>query len=376
MQTLRETLASLTVPQRWWLGSAGAVLLVLIVVLVAVGGSNDDPVQTTTTTETPATTAPSTTSTSTTSTSTTTTTVFAGARWPLTGLAIEEGTAADPILAVKIDNTTSSRPQEGIELADLVFDIPVEGGISRLLALYQSRLPDEIGPVRSVREVDPKLLGPFSASIAYSGGNAAVVADVGRAAVDLGDPLLGSVAYRRAVDRPAPYDLMLDPAAALATVDDAVSTGGPWLSFDQASTGELVPVGRTAGTIEIRSSTRHQVVYGYSATDGGYLRFHRTQPHLSASDVQIVATNVIVLVVEELETGRTDSSGAPVPDFEVFGSGEAVVFRDGVALAGRWERGRLADFFRFFDDSGAEIRLAPGTTWIHLVPEGRTFDWR
>lgn len=368
MQTIRETLASLTVRQRWWLGGAAAVLLVLIIVLVVVSGSGDEPAETTTTTRPPETTT-STTSTSTTSTSTTTTTAVSGDLWPLTGLPVLEETLADPILAVKIDNSATSRPQEGIDLADLVFDIPVEGGISRLLALYQSQMPSEIGPVRSVREVDPKLLGPFGAFIAYSGGDSGVVAAVRQVAVDVGDPALGSVAYRRAPDRRAPYDLMLDPAAALVGAQAEVETAA-WLLFGDA------PSGDPAVTVEIQSSNRHQVTYGYSATDGGYLRFHGSQPHLAASGDQIIATNVIVLVVKELETGRTDASGSPVPDYEVSGTGDAVIFRDGVVLAGRWERGRLSDFFRFFDDSGNQISLAPGTTWIHLVPEGRTFEWR
>ena len=370
MQALRETLSSLTIRQRWWLAAGAAALLVLIVVLVVIAGAGDEPVETTTTTTLVPTTTPSTTTSSTTSTSTTTTTLFAGDVWPLTGLPVLEGDPTDPILAVKIDNTSTSRPQEGLASADLVFDIPVEGGISRFLALYQSRIPAEIGPVRSVREVDPKLLSPFASFVAYSGGDAGVVASLRQVATDLGDPVLGSVAYRRAGDRPAPYDLMLDPDAALATVDDPLGTGGPWLSFGDGTEGAM------ALTIEISSSNRHQVTYGYSETDGGYLRFHRTQPHLDATDDQIVATNVIVLVVEELETGRTDSSGAAVPDYNVVGTGEAVVFRDGVAVTGRWERGRLTDFFRLFDDSGNEINLAPGTTWIHVVPEGRTFQWR
>ena len=373
MQTVRETLASLTERQRWWLGGGlGAVVLVFVVVLIVTG--SDDPPASTTTTSLPASTTSSTATTVPTTTSTTepttTTTTDTALRWPLTGLPAEEGFREAPILAVKIDNTIASRPQAGLETADLVFDIPVEGGISRLLAFYQSSIPAEVGPVRSIREVDPKLLAPFGTLLAYSGGNAPVVISVQEVATDLGHPMLGDVAYRRAPDRPAPYDLMFDPEAGLATVDERANTGESWLSFGEDPTGEQ------ARTISIESSERHQVTYGYSASDGGYLRFHESLPHESASGDQLVATNVVVLVVEQLETGRTDSSGAPVPDFDVLGSGEAVIFRDGTALSGRWERGREIDFFRFFDASGFEINLAAGTTWVHLLPEGRTFNWR
>ncbi len=374
MQNLRETYTSLTERQRWWLGGGLAAVLLLFVVVLIVSGSGDPSTDTTASTLPPTTTTipVSTTSTSTTSTTSTstTTTLAAGERWPLTGLIVEEDNPPAPILAVKIDNSITSRPQDGLESADLVFDIPVEGGISRLLAFFQSKLPAEIGPVRSVREVDPKLLAPFGAFVAYSGGTAPVVASVLDVAFDLGHPALGNRAYRRAPDRPAPYDLMLDPEAALNVVDGPVGAGGSWLSFGDPG------VGQPARTVEIESSARHQVTYGYSAADGGYLRFHDSQPHEVASGVQVVATNLVVVVVEQLETGRTDSSGAPVPDFDVLGSGEAVVFREGTATVGRWERGRLIDFFRLFDSSGIEINLGPGSTWIHLVPVGRTVEWR
>jgi hypothetical protein len=367
MQNLRDALTSMTSHQRWWLGGAAAAVLIVFVLVIIVAGAGDEPPPTTTTMPPPTTTSSTTTSTTTRST---TTTLAAVDTWPLTGLPAAETPGGTPILAVKLDNTANGRPQEGLELADLVFDIPVEGGISRLLALFQSRLPVEIGPVRSVREVDPKLLAPFEAFIAHSGGNEAVVASIREVAVDLGQPVLGTVAYRRAGDRPALYDLMLDPQAALATVDEVAEPEGSWFSFGDIQTED------SAQTIEVNSSNVHEVIYGYSATDGGYLRFHRSQPHLTGSGDQVVATNVVVLVVETLETGRTDSSGAPVPDFDVLSGGEAVVFRDGVALVGRWERDQAGDSFRLFDTSGIEINLASGTTWIHLVPEGRTYQWR
>lgn len=370
MQTLRDTFTRLTRAQRGWLGGGIAAVFLVFLVVVIISGGDDPPVDTTTTS------GPSTTTTvpSTTSTTLSTTTTDAGhtaARaWPLTGLPTDEDPSAVPLLAVKLDNSISSRPQQGLEMADLVFDIPVEGGISRLLAFYQSRLPSEIGPVRSVREVDPKLLAPFDVYLAYSGGVSSVVFSVREVATDLGDPALGSIAYSRAPDRPAPYDLMFDPVAGLATIGEVSGARDPGLSFGVGTEGEQ------ALTVEISSSARHEVRYGYSAADGGYLRFHQSQPHRAASGDQIGAANVVVLVVDQLETGRTDSSGAPVPDFEVLGTGPAVVFRDGTAIVGRWERGRLGDFFRFFTEEGSEILLAPGTTWIHLVPEGRTYEWR
>jgi hypothetical protein len=368
METLRDALTNLTRSQRGWLGGGLAAVVILFTTVLVVSG--DSPAETTTTTTLAGSTTEPPADTTTTSSSTTpsTSTTLPTATWPLTGLPAEEGETA--ILAVKIDNTVTSRPQQGLEMADLVFDIPVEGGISRLLALFQSQVAEEVGPVRSVREVDPKLLAPFDAYVAHSGGNVGVIEQLREVATDIGHPVLGSAAYRRSPDRPAPYDLMFDTAAGLAAVDDPPTPSLLGLSF-----GEVLP-GESAQTVEITSSIVHQVRYGFSAADGGYLRFHEAQPHLAESGEQVIVTNVVVLVVDQLETGRFDSNGAPVPDFDVLGTGRAVVFRDGRALDGRWERGRPGDFFRLFTDSGGAIDLAPGTTWIHLVPEGGTYEWR
>ncbi len=368
---MREFYESLSVRRRWIIAAAvGALVVVLVLFVVLTGGEPEaGPTTTTGTVSTTATTAGA--GTSTTSTTSTTTVPGAAVVWPLTGIGSDEEQITQPVLAVKIDNSSTSRPHAGLEEADLVFDVPVEGGISRLLAFYQSRVPDEIGPVRSIREVDLKLLPPFRPLFAYSGGIPKLVGSVASVAIDVGDPLLGPAAYRRDPDRPAPYDLMLDPIAALEARLDAPPGTGPWLRFTDS------PIdGQPAGTVEIDASVRHQPMYGYSAADGGYLRFHGRQPHTTESGDQLVAANVIVLFVDQLDAGRTDSSGAAVPDFEVVGRGDAVVFTGGLAVEGRWERGRVTDFFRFFDDSNRELGLAPGVTWIHLVPRGRSVTWR
>ncbi len=164
---------------------------------------------------------------------------------------------------------------------------------------------------------------------------------------------------------------MLDPRAAIEFRPEAVPADGARIPFD----GEA-PDGSPALNVEIDTSPAHRVVYGFSATDGGYLRFHGGQAHLTESGSQIVAANVVVIFVEVIDTGRFDSAGAPVPDFEVLGSGEAVVFRNGKSVVGRWERGRPEDFFRIFDGSNREVALAPGITWFHLVPTGRSVTWR
>ncbi len=343
-----------------------AILIPLLLVLAACGGSETDESTTTTT----AVDGSSTSTTSVTTSTTTTTTIPAqlDAVWPLTGIPTDEDVTA-PIIAAKIDNTASGRPQEGLESADLVFEVLVEGGIPRLVALFHSAVPETIGPMRSLREVDPKLVAPFGVLFANSGGDAPIRALLSGIATDVGDPALGSIAYFRASDRSAPYNLMLDTAG-LAGQAAPSAPSGDWIDFaDDTAAGEQ------ALSVEVAMSAGHTANYRWSSGDRAYLRFNGERAHEAASGDQITAQNVIVVFARQFDTGRRDRAGSVVPDYEVTGSGVAIVFRDGVAIEGSWERGSVDSFFRLFDSDGQPIALSPGSTWVQVVPTGRSVSW-
>lgn len=376
------------------------LLTTFLVTLLFVGACGGDEAGETTTIPTTMPPLPATTTT----TSSTTTVPQHQHVWPLTGLPAESDPADAPVLVAKIDNTSNSRPQLGLGEADMVIEVPVEGGIPRLLAFFQSSIPDEIGPIRSTREVDPKLLAPFSSLFASSGGQNFVLSDVRAVATDIGFHVLGSEAYYRDPGRPSLYDVILrtadvpqlaisatgsdsDSDSAYADKEDPEITeasdaaGSTRAELDEWLVFGDPPAGEQALTINVSQSSLNQVEYRYSAADGGYLRFHRDVAHETEqagtpATQQVVANNVVIIYVPVLSTGRTDSSGSPVPDYNVTGSGDTVVFRDGVGVSGTWERGSEDQFFRFFELDGDEIALAPGTTWIELTPNGRSVEWQ
>ena len=192
---------------------------------------------------------------------------------------------------------------------------------------------------------------------------------VGEVATDVGHPTFGDSAYYREPSRPGTYDLILRTADVVgSTPREAPSTD--WLTFGDT------PEGEQALSVELSQSNVNTVDYRYSAADGGYLRFFGETPHEAQDAGQLVATNVVVIFVPVISTGRVDGAGSPVPDYEVTGSGTAVVFRDGLAVEGTWQRATTSEFFTFVDEFGAEIPLAPGVTWIELTPLGRSLDWQ
>lgn len=372
MQQLIERFKNLSSAQQLAIGGGAGVVLILLIAAVALAGGGE-PTTASSTTTTSVVIVEDTTTTTEAETTTTTTTEPepVGETWPLTGRVDPEAVPTAPILVAKIDNSSASRPQTGLSEADMVVEVLVEGGVARFLAFYQSSIPGEIGPIRSTREVDPKLIAPFDVVFAHSGGVAANVEAIRAVATDAGHPVLGSAAYGRDPDRPALYDLMLDPEPALELGGE--TSGDIWFRFDEAP-----PEGDhdQALTVNVSLSPIMDINYRWSSADGGFLRFHGESSHLDANGQQIIADNVIVLAVEQFDSGRTDGAGNPVPDYRVTGTGDAFVFRDGIAIRGTWERGSQDDFFRILDESGQPIPLAPGKVWIELMPIGRSVSWQ
>jgi len=305
------------------------------------------PDSTTTTTRAP---------TTTTTLAPTTTTIDTRPTAPLTGV---RGTVSDQqVLIAKLSNAPKGRPQAGINQADLVMEVLVEGGIGRWLAVFQTEYPETVGPVRSLREVDPKLIAPFNARLLSSGGQPAVRREIAKVAVDEGDGRI--TGYYRERGRPSVYDLMYD------TEDlpdlDWEGTVEPLLEFDS----KPADGGEAAREIEVRMSSRNHVSWTFD--HGRYFRSQDGQESVDADDVPISADSIVVVSVHTINTGRVDAAGSAVPDYEVTGSGPVLVFRDGELFRGDWVRETDDDFFTFRDLDGEPIPLAPGRTWIHITP--------
>src|SRR4051794_5747896 len=129
--------------------------------------------------------------------------------WPLTGV-LSGAVPARPAVAVKIENSLDARPQTGLNSADMVWEEVVEGGITRYLAVFHSHLPPVIGPVRSVRPMDPSIAAPLRGLFAFSGGQppfpqAAAASGLQVLSYDAGNPGFYRVGFR-----PAPHNVYAD----------------------------------------------------------------------------------------------------------------------------------------------------------------------
>jgi Protein of unknown function (DUF3048) N-terminal domain/Protein of unknown function (DUF3048) C-terminal domain len=276
---------------------------------------------------------------------------------PFTGLATDLGA---PVLGVKIDNAAAARPQTGLDLADLVYIEPVEGGLSRLLAVYQSRFPPVVGPVRSTRLTDLQLLANFGRpALAFSGDAAEVGALLARAPVlDVSEEKQPR-SYRRDWKRPMPHNLYGNT--------NLLRQGGTPPRDIGFRFGPTPPGGRPVPGTNVR----------YRATDIGaqwvpaearWVISMDGAPLTSATGPRPGAATVVLQRVAVRDTPIRDVFGAPSPFAATVGVGDAVVLRDGLAFNGNWSRPSPDAITTFTLPDGSPLTFAPGPVWVVLVP--------
>jgi hypothetical protein len=273
-------------------------------------------------------------------------------------------------LAVKVDNYPAARPQTGLDHADVVFEEPVEGGVTRFVAVFQCEAPPLIGPIRSARMIDVGILEQLSDPLfVHVGGIAPILsaldaADRNGALVDEDLFYDGSVVQHR-FGRVAPYSTYVS-ARSIWRLDPSDTTPPrPLFTYSAAA-----PAGPAATRISIPFSVYSPVVWHFDAARGVYLLDYGSSPARLTSGRQISTANVVVEKVRVFYGPWVENSeGALEVQAVLTGSGPAMVFRDGVELKGSWERGSLLDPTRFLAADGAPIPLAPGRTFVELVPD-------
>lgn len=274
----------------------------------------------------------------------------------LTGQPVTPG---KQVLAVKIDNVAPARPATGLASADVVYVEPVEGGLSRILAVFSSELPKLVGPVRSARESDLDLLRQYGpAGFAFSGANQGVLRSIDDSDLVELSPAQISSAYSRRGPHEAPHNLYANPAALLkkgqgiATARDVGFRFGPAPAGGATADGTTVRYG-AATTAFTWSDTRKRwnvTLDGRAGTttDGGRLG----------------PATVVVQRTEVSDSQYHDVLGNPTPFTRTVGSGPATVLRDGRSFEARWSRPSATGGTTFTTEDGAPLAFAPGQIWI------------
>ncbi len=304
--------------------------------------------------------------------STTTTAPVPVALCPLTGTPAPGGSVpARPALAVKIGNFTGDRPSAGLNQADIVFEEPVEGAITRLVAVFQCRGTSLVGDLRSARQPDAGILSQFSDPIfAHAGGIAPVLSLLSSSPLIDRNVLSGSGStIIHPSGRYAPYSTFANTAALWALDPTDVAPPAPIFPFSAAP-----PAGTVAGSgvsVHIPFSSSSDVTWQWNAPTGTYQRFYSGTPDRLLDGSQTAATNVVVMTVQTgIGSWVENEQGGREVVVTATGSGPLLVLRDGAAIAGTWSRSTLTQPASLTGPGGIPITLQPGNTWVELVPAG------
>lgn len=286
---------------------------------------------------------------------------------PLTGELVDPAIANKRVLAVVIENSPDARPQSGYNDADVVYETLAEGGITRTLALFQSKESKEIGPVRSARDYFIEWLSEYSGIFCHIGGSAVALGVISHDHIPDINQFYNGGYFWRSSDRYAPHNVYTTTAKlyAAATANKMAITGAPKpFSFKKDVEEALRPAAK-AITVYF-SGPLFQVVYNYDPKTNTYAR---AVGGVAAKDkntgVQITTKNVIVEYTSV--TPYVNNEGAQGVHIGTT-TGKGVFFQDGVATEMTWTKSSRTARTIYKDLQSKEIAFNRGQTWIEVVP--------
>lgn len=286
------------------------------------------------------------------------------------------------LLAI-VENSPQARPQSGLEKADLVYEALAEGGITRFMALYYTQKADRIGPIRSARYYFVELAKAYNAPFAHAGGNADALALIPELRLPDMDEIYNAGAYfQRTTDRVPPHnlytstDLLLKGARAKGfTLQKPVL---PPVAAAQAGDAAGTPAAPAPGAaaehilISFFRGVDFSNLVTYDYDNGRYLRRINGTPHTMESGAQIAPANVAVIVAPTRDVKKEEWQ----LEIKVVGEGPALYFSGGQATEGKWRKTSPQAHLELLGLDGKPVQFRPGQTWIEIIPDRSSLEYR
>lgn len=272
------------------------------------------------------------------------------------------------ILAVKIDDSKLAHPQIGVEDADLVYVEQVEGGITRLAAIYTSTIPAVIGPIRSARISDLEILAQFGrVGFAYSGAQSKMrpviaAANLENLSAERNPPSI----YGKDPQRPGPVNMILKPDLLLERANSNPKISIDSLKISPFIFGDQKPLEQLTSSVQVKwPSAKYELKW--DITSEKWLIYFNDKPKLAASGLHLFADTAIVQNVSITPSIYGDKFGEITPFSKTTGSGTALLLRDGNAYPIKWQRDIEADVTSWQGLDGETINFKAGKIWIFLT---------
>ena len=293
-----------------------------------------------------------------------------GVNSPVNGLVMPAGSNNSIVIGIKNDNNVRARPQSGPQNADAVFEVLVEGGMTRFINIFYESDTTYHGPIRSARPTDPTVLRPIDGVLIASGATGGLIPEI----IDMGVPVITDRRpdYFRISSRKAPHNLYADTYKLKST---AISKGYkkstnpqplfPWgepniNTWTNINSLKLKFSSQTSTTWTWNGSAYTRTYYdAYRGSSSGNAHNWINQDGTTG---QITFPTVIALFCEPY------IHPLQLPSVKTVGEGRAVIMHKGKMLDARWKRGSNLDPFHIVDSSGNSLLVPKGKPWISLVP--------
>jgi hypothetical protein len=283
-----------------------------------------------------------------------------------------EGTNG-PVLVVKIDDTTQAHPQIGLEDADIVYIEQVEGGLTRLAAVFSSVIPQRIGPVRSARISDIEIMSQFGrVAFAYSGAQSKLLPVIAAANLqDLGAQRQSPTIFTTDPTRIQPYAMVLRADLLMQRIEEQK------YQIDSAKKIGFKFGPLQEGGTETSKAVMHWPAATYSATwsaeENRWLLSHNNSVNLAESGVVLGPTTLVIQMVSITPSEYGDKFGGVTPFSQTVGTGKAYVLRDGQRFVTTWNRASADKGTTFSFTDGTVMNFDPGQIWIALTDKEPDF---
>lgn len=301
-----------------------------------------------------------------------------------TGLSFDSEPEYHPI-AVMIENSPAARPQTGLNQADIIYEMIMEGGMSRMMCLFNDQIPVEVGPVRSARIYFLNTQREWDCPIVHFGGPSDKSSPSYIYGSDMDyiklrvDGLKGAwyKYFWRDSSRKSPHDVYTD----LTKINDAEYNYTPeyrnQLIFDEQADYSFGTPFRSV-TLSMTKNSSYNAEYVYDSATGRMLRYQDGKPFMSITktrdsgggtsqtEAQYSCKNLIVQYVNSYALPADKSNRRMV---DVVGSGKCDFFINGMHISGSWERSSLFAPTTYYFNDGRTAVFAPGNTWITMQPQ-------
>ena len=283
------------------------------------------------------------------------------------------------VTAYKIDNNINARPQSGIQESDAIFEILVEGGMTRFLAFFYDKVSTYLGPIRSARPTDPTLVRPYGGTLVVSGATSGLVPQIR----ELGVPVLqeqSAPAMFRISDRKAPHNLYADTELVRSVIDGRgfPFNPPPYSIYPFGNNQENWSVGSARVIIKYSDFTTivwkldgnqysRFIIDGYSDTDEAVAHNFITRDGYT----DILKTQTIVIIQGPIYVDEATT----LPSVLTVGVGPVYIFNNGRYIEGTWRRSDIDESFDLYDDQQNPIFVPPSSQWVHILPLDGEVNW-